>query len=60
MHQPQEWTVETTHRAEDCHACQEAISSAVTYAKVTGSVGATFHDGQHIATVSRARTEVAR
>lgn len=44
---------ESTHGTE-CPGCREAAESAVTMARVTGSIGATHDDnGQHAATVRR-------
>lgn len=47
---------ESTH-GRSCAGCREAAVSAVTIARVTGSVGATHdNNGEHAATVRRRAT----
>lgn len=57
------WTIETLH--DGCAGCERAAGSAITHARVTGSVGATQVEDRrvngelvvdHSATVARIRT----
>lgn len=43
---------------EDCADCLALVESAAVHARVTGSVGATYEDGGHSATVARLITVI--